>query len=103
RRRMPPALAAGRKVAEKGRQRAPARACAPDVDVRGSSNVSHRIDGFLERRDVRVESAVRVFSCGVAPAHYERMHAAAERPLYDALERNEVKNVVFVDLRRDDQ
>src|SRR5439155_3029595 len=97
RRRMHLALAAGRKVAEKGRQRDSARACAPDVDVRGSGNVSHRIDGFLERRDVRVESAVRVFSCGVAPAHYERLHAAAERPLYDAPGRNEVKTVATVD------
>ena len=92
----------GGEVAEQRRQRDAAGAGAEEVDVARAGDLPGRVDGLLERLDVRIESALGLVACRVAPAHDECRQAAVERPLDDAAPGREIEHVILVDLRRHD-
>src|SRR4029453_17684132 len=82
----------GKPGQERG-ERDAAGARAEDVDIPDAGDVAHGVDRLLECLDVAVEPAVRERPGRIAPADYERLHAAVERPADDAVPGPRIEDV----------
>ena len=94
------ALAARGEVGQERRHGDAAGARTPDVDVFGAGDGAHHVDRFLQRFDIGIEPEMGLRGRRILPGDGEGLQAALKREADDALLRNEVEYIVFVDLRR---
>ena len=71
-------------------------------DIVAAGDVAHRVDGFVERGDVGIETPVAMLRGRIAPADTEGLNAALEQKSDHAFVRRQIHRVIFVDLRRGD-
>src|SRR5689334_14825331 len=86
-------------MSEKRRGSDAARARAPDVNVVASSDLAHRIDRFLQRSNVGLQTEAALGGSRILPADNESLQPAVEAVANDAFFRRQIEHIELVDLR----